>query len=143
MISCLPSLCLAGFAFLKAFAGGFSAVALMEARDRRAGATQSPGWALHASSAITSVPAVRSWALLGRAAFGDKRTGTCVVVVSVEGQLPKMLLWGAGACHEPSIRSRRGPGDGSTRSRSARAPSCPGRGGVPGTLQAQDIWEDC
>lgn len=123
MISCLPSLCLAGFAFLKAFGGGFSAVALMEARDRRAGARQSPGRALCASSPGTSVPAL-SWALLGRAAFGDKSMGSRVAVVSVEGQLPKMLAQGADACREPSICSRHGLGDGSTWSCSARAPLC-------------------
>lgn len=134
MISCLPSLCLAGFAFLKAFRGGFSAAALMETRDRRAGARQSPGWALRASSPGTSVPAVRSWVPLGCAAFGDKSTGSRVAVVSVEGQLPKMLARGADACREPSICSRHGLGDGSTRSCAARAPSCLG-----GTLQAQDL----
>jgi len=67
MISCLPSLFLAGFAFFKAFADGFSAVALMEARDKQAGAVQSPVQALHPSSANTSVPTVSFWALLGLA----------------------------------------------------------------------------
>lgn len=65
MISCLPSLYLAGFAFFQAFACGFSAVALMEARDKQAGAMQSPVQALHPSSANTSVLTVHLWALLG------------------------------------------------------------------------------
>jgi len=64
MISCLPSLYLAGFAAFKAFVGEFSAVALMEARDKEAGAMQSPVQALHPSSANTSVPALRLWVLL-------------------------------------------------------------------------------
>lgn len=41
MISCLPSLGLAASAFFQAFVGGFSAVALMEARDKAAGAALS------------------------------------------------------------------------------------------------------
>lgn len=64
MISCLPALYLAAFAFFKAFAGGFSAVALMEARDKRAGAMQSPIPALHPLSANTSILTVHLWALL-------------------------------------------------------------------------------
>lgn len=45
MISCLPSLYLAQFAVFKAFAGRFSAVALMEAREQasRCSAKPCPG----------------------------------------------------------------------------------------------------
>jgi len=43
--------------------------------------------------------------------------GTCGEAVSVEGQAPKMLVWGMGAFREASFRRRRGLG-GTGRSES-------------------------
>lgn len=87
MISCLPSLGLAAFAFFQAFVGGFSAVALMEARDKPAGAAQSPVQPLHPSSPNKSVPSRRClFCWWGGEKIGRRGAGP-----------PRMLVHGIGA----------------------------------------------
>lgn len=97
MISCLPSLGLAAFAFFRAFVGGFSAVALMEARDRPAGAAQSPAQPLHPASPNTSVP--------GSLCLGREMKGN---LCQERGRIPPVLVHGTGAFRKANSMSKWG-----------------------------------
>lgn len=97
MISCLPSLGLAAFAFFRAFVGGFSAVALMEARDRPAGAAQSPVQPLHPASPNTSVP--------GSLCLGREMKGN---LCQERGRIPPVLVRGTGAFRRANSMSKWG-----------------------------------
>lgn len=93
MISCLPSLCLVVLTLFKdffgvVFVGEFSAVALMEARDKQTGAVQSP---CPGTSSVVCKHFCPSPALAGTArstGLREKEMGSCVGVGLGEEQAP-------------------------------------------------------